>query len=169
MKNNIKNLVVYSGVAAIYVVLTLLLGSLSFGSIQFRVAEALVLLCFFNKKYFAPLTLACFISNLMSPFGLYDVIFGTFATVISLLCISKSKNIVVASLFPVLFNGVIVSIEIMLMNGVFEWEVFLFNMLTIAVGEFACVTVFGVFLFSLLKKNKEFIRLVIDDNPKDAL
>ena len=167
MKKNVKNLVIFASVAAIYVVLTLMLGSLSFGPIQFRIAEALVLLCFFDKKYFMPLTIACLISNLMSPFGLYDVIFGTLATVLSLLCISKSKNIVIASLFPVLFNGVIVSIEILLMNGVFELEVFLFNFLTIAIGEFVCVTIFGVLLFSLLKKNKEFMKLLTEDNSSE--
>ena len=164
MKKNVKNLVIYASVAAVYVVLTLLLGSFSFGPIQFRIAEALVLLCFFDKKYFVPLTIACLITNLMSPFGIYDVIFGTLATVISLICISKSKNIVVASLFPVLFNGLIVSMEISIMNGLFELEVFLFNFLTIAIGEFVSVTILGVLLFSFLKKNKEFFNLIFGEN-----
>ena len=164
MKNNIRDLVVKASVAAIYIVLTLIFASFSFGPIQFRIAEALVLLCFFNKKYFWPLTIACFISNLMSPFGLYDVIFGTTATILSLIFIAKSKNIVVASLYPVLFNGVIVAAEISLMNSVFELEVFLFNLLTIAIGEFACVTILGVLLFSFLKKNKEFVKLLIDND-----
>lgn len=165
MKNNIKDLVINASVAAIYIVLTLAFASFSFGPIQFRIAEALVLLCFFNKKYILPLTVACLISNLMSPFGLYDVIFGTTATLLSLIFISKSKNLMVASLFPVLFNGVIVSLEISLINGIFELEVFLFNFLTIAIGEFVCVSVFGVILFSFLKKNNEFLKL-LNNNEK---
>jgi uncharacterized membrane protein len=165
MKNNIKDLVINASVAAIYIVLTLVFASFSFGPIQFRIAEALVLLCFFNKKYILPLTVACLISNLMSPFGLYDVIFGTTATLLSLIFISKSKNLMVASLFPVLFNGVIVSLEISLINGIFELEVFLFNFLTIAIGEFVCVSVFGVILFSFLKKNNEFLKL-LNNNEK---
>lgn len=161
MKNNkIKDMVVSASVAAIYVVLTWLLGSLSFGPIQFRIAEALVLLCFFDKKYFLPLVLACILSNLMSPFGIYDVLFGTLATVLSLLCTMKSKNIIIASLFPVLFNGVIVSTEIMIISGVFELEVFLFNFLTVALGEFVCVSIFGVLLFSILQKNKGFMKMI---------
>ena len=161
MKNNkIKDMVESASVAAIYVVLTWLLGSLSFGPVQFRIAEALVLLCFFDKKYFLPLVLACILSNLMSPFGIYDVLFGTLATVLSLLCIMKSKNIIVASLFPVLFNGVIVSTEIMIINGVFELEVFLFDFLTVALGEFVCVSIFGVLLFSILQKNKGFMKMI---------
>ena len=163
-KNNTKDLVLNASVAAIYIVLTLVFGSISYGPIQFRIAEALVLLCFFNKKFFMPLTIACLISNIMSPFGLYDVIFGTIATILSLLFIMKSKNIFVASLYPVLFNALIVSIEISLMNGIFEFEVFLFNCLTIAIGEFACVTILGVILFSLLKKNKEIMFLLAGNN-----
>ena len=160
---NIKDIVKYASVAAIYIVLTLILGSLSFGPIQFRIAEALVLLCFFDKKYFYPLTLACFISNLMSPYGFYDVIFGTTATVLSLLCIILSKNIIVASLFPVLFNGLIVAAEISIIEGLFETEVFLFNLSTIAIGEFVCVTIVGVILFSILSKNKEFMKMLTDN------
>lgn len=164
MKNlKIKDMVLYAGVAAIYIVLTWIFGSFSFGPIQFRISEALILLCFFNKKYFFPLTLACFISNLMSPFGLYDVVFGTLATVLSLIFVSQSKNIFVASLFPVLFNGVIIATEISIINGVFESEVFLFNFFTIALGEFVCVTVLGVLLFSLLKKNGSFMKFISDD------
>lgn len=159
-KQKIKDLVVCSSVAAIYVVLTWIFGSFSFGPIQFRVAEALVLLCFFNKKYFIPLTLSCLLSNIMSPFGLYDVAFGTLATVLSLICIMKSKNIIIASIFPVIFNGLIISLEILIINGVFEWEVFLFNFLTIALGEFVCVSIFGVLLFSLLQKNEGFMKLI---------
>ena len=159
----IKDLVLFASVAAIYIVLTLVLGSLSYGPIQFRIAEALVLLCFYNKKYFLPLTLGCFISNLTSPFGIYDIIFGTTATVLSLFFISKSKNIVIASFYPVLFNGLIVSAEISIMNGVLDWNVFIFNFATIALGEFVCVTIIGVILFSLLVKNKEVMKLLIDN------
>lgn len=160
---NIKDLVLYASVAAIYIVLTMLLGGLSFGPIQFRIAEALVLLCFFNKKYFYPLTLACLISNFMSPFGIYDVIFGTTATIISLLMIMRTKNIVIASLFPVIFNGIIVSIEISLLSGIFDWSVLLFNFFTIAAGELVCVTILGVLLFSILRKNTEFMKLISDN------
>lgn len=156
----IKDLVLYSSVAAIYVVLTVMLGSFSFGPIQFRIAEALVLLCFFNKKYFLPLTLACLISNFMSPFGLYDVFFGTTATILSLICVIHSKRLWVASIYPVIFNGIIVSLEICLMNGVLDLNVFSFNMVTIMLGEFVCVSIIGVILFSTLRKNQSFMKLI---------
>lgn len=159
-KITIKDLIINASIAAIYVVLTLLLGNLSYGPVQFRVAEILVLLCFFDKKYIIPLTLGCFISNLMSPYGIYDIAFGTLATVLSLITISKSKNLFVASLFPVIFNGVIVAFEISLLSGVFTPEVFLFDMFTIMIGEFVCVSIIGVILFTVLKKNDAFMSLI---------
>ena len=158
-KISIKDIVKYASVAAIYVVLTWILAPISFGPIQFRISEVLVLLCFFDKKYFIPLTLGCLISNLMSPMAL-DIAFGTVATMISLFFISNSKNLFVSSLFPVFFNGLIIAAEISIIEGIFDLNVFLFNMVTIAVGEFLCVSVIGVILFTLLRKNDGFMRLI---------
>lgn len=162
-KIKIKDLVLYASVAAIYVVLTVVLGSFSFGPIQFRIAEALVLLCFFEKKFFLPLTIGCLISNVMSPYAVMDMIFGTFATIISLLCIIKSKNIFVASLFPVIFNALIVGLEISILTPPFNIATFLFFALTVGIGEFVCVSLIGVGLFSILRKNESFMNLIISD------
>lgn len=159
-KLKISDLILYSSVAAIYIVLTMLLGSFSFGPIQFRISEILVLLCFFNPKFFLPLTLGCFISNLFSPFGFYDVIFGTLATMLSLLWIKTSKRLFIASLYPVIFNGIIVSLEICLLADTFTLGLFLLNFATVALGEFVCVSIIGVILFSSIKNHEGFLKLI---------
>ena len=74
-------------VAAIYVVLTVSLSALSYGGIQFRIAEALMLLCLFSKDYVVSLTIGCFIANIFSTVGAVDTIVGTSATLIAGLCI----------------------------------------------------------------------------------
>lgn len=158
-KINIKDIVLYASVAAIYVVLTWAFGSLSYGPIQFRISEVLVLLCFFDKKYFLPLTIGCFISNLMSPNAL-DIIFGTLATMISLFFVCKSKNLFVASLFPVVFNGLIVALELTVFSSIYDINLYLFYTATVAFGEFVCVSIFGVILFTILKKNKDFMNFI---------
>ena len=158
-KINIKDIVMYASIAAIYVVLTWLFGSLSYGPIQFRISEVLVLLCFFNKKYFIPLTIGCLISNIMSPNAL-DIVFGTLATMISLFFICKSKNLFVASLFPVVFNGLIVALELTVFSGIYDLELYLFYASTVALGEFVCVSILGVLLFTILKKNEEFMKMI---------
>ena len=160
MKKSTKDLVISACVAAIYVALSLLLAPISFGPIQMRVAEALIILCFFNKKYILPLTLACFITNLMGNYALYDIILGTLATFLSALFMSKCKNIYIASLIPVLFNGLIIPIVFMLQTGVYAIEVYLLDALTVAIGEFVSVSIIGVLLFKLLSKNNWFKEII---------
>ena len=57
-------------VAALYVVLCMALQPLSFGAVQIRFAEALVLLPVFGAEYIVAVTLGCFLANLLgSPPG----------------------------------------------------------------------------------------------------
>jgi uncharacterized membrane protein len=70
--------------AALYTVLTLLVGSfgLANGAIQLRVSEALCVLPFFTPAAIPGLTIGCFLSNLITGCLWQDVIFGTVATLL---------------------------------------------------------------------------------------
>ena len=103
-----KDIVQNGLLAAIYVVLTYVMAPISFGAIQFRFSEILVLACFFDKKKAVGLTIGCFIANLVSPLGLMDLGFGTAATLLACLGIMFSKHLIIAILFPVIANGLIV-------------------------------------------------------------
>lgn len=105
---NTKFLVSTALIAAIYVVMTLAIAPLSFGMIQIRISEVLMLMAFIDKKYAPGLVLGCFIANCFSPFGMMDVVFGTACTAASLVGITKcSKTLFGASLWPVLCNAFI--------------------------------------------------------------
>lgn len=145
-----------AAVAAIYVVLTYALGFMSYGNIQFRVAEALMLLCFYKKDYGISLTVGCFIANIFSPMMLMDMVFGTLATVLAVLLIYISPNIYVASLAPVLTNAVIVGIELTISFNTPFW----INALEVAAGEFVCVCIVGVIVFKILEKNTAVMKLI---------
>lgn len=153
-------------VAAIYVVLTIVGGDLSYGPIQFRVAEALMLLCFFSKDYILSLTLGCFIANIYSTVGLIDTVVGTSATLIAgfLIYLFRKDNslsrMIVCSLFPVVANGFLVGAEL---NLVLKFPFWL-SVGEVALGEFVCVTVLGVILFKLLSKNKGFMKLICSES-----
>ena len=100
-------------IAAIYVVATMLCSSLAYGQVQFRISEVLMLLCYFNKDYIISLSIGCLIVNLFSTLGMVDVVFGTLATVVAavLIYLLRNKvNLVLASLFPVISNAVIVGV-----------------------------------------------------------
>ena len=160
-KINIKQMAIYSIVAALYVALTLTLSPIAFSAIQFRFAEALILLCFFNKKYSIPLILGCFISNLASPLGWPDIVFGTLATILAVIGVMYSKNIVVASIFPVVCNAVIVGLELtFVFNGSFDWLLFGTNAICVAIGEIVTVSILGVMLFAILRRNEKFMELI---------
>ena len=110
-----KRLVRTAVIAALYALLTVALAPISYGSFQFRVSEILVLLAYFDPFYVGGLTLGCFIANLLGPNGTMDVIFGTLATFISVGAISltakyiKNKaSLFIASLWPTIFNGLII-------------------------------------------------------------
>lgn len=166
MKNsrNIRKITLMSAVAAIYVVLTIALSGFSYGGIQFRVAEALMLLCVFKKEYCVALSVGCLISNMFSPMPL-DMIIGTFATVVATLPVcfvgrfynkKPLLTLLVASVFPVISNGVIIGLELKYFYGAPFW----LSLCQVALGELVCVTFVGVILFSVLGKNKQFMRII---------
>ena len=153
-----KNLVRLALVAALYAALTLALPGLSFGAIQFRFSEILVLLCFYRKDYSISLILGCFIS----PRALMDMIFGTLATAIAVIPMFYIKNIWLASLLPVVSNGIIIAIELLVCYGS-EPPVW-FNMLTVGAGELVVVTVIGCVLFKLVFERSSRLMNVIGAN-----
>lgn len=152
-------------IAAIYVVSTMLCSSLAYGQVQFRISEALMLLCFYNKDYIISLTVGCLIVNLFSTLGLVDVVFGTLATLVAAVAIyllRNKTNLIVASLMPVISNAVIVGFEL---TYVFKTPL-LANMGWVALGEFVCVSVVGVILVSALMKNK-YVRKIVTMGVND--
>ncbi len=161
----IKKVVRISVIAAMYVALTLALSFMSYGGIQYRVAEILVLLCFFRKDYAISMIIGCAIANAFSPLGLIDVAMGTLATAIAVTGIMFSKRLIVAGLFPVVANALIVAWELQI---VFK-EPFWFSALTVGFGE-AVVILVGVIIFMLLRQNEKFLTLIKANQnlPKDV-
>ncbi len=69
---NTRKLTLIAVVAALYVVLTVSLGMLGYGPIQFRVSEILNLLALIHPIYIFAVGLGCAISNLY-VYGIIDV------------------------------------------------------------------------------------------------
>lgn len=158
---NIKNIARLAIVAALYAAMTLAIPGLSFGAVQFRFSEILVLLCFYRKDYCVSLTLGCLIANLFSPFGLYDIIFGTLATAVAVIPMFYMPNIWLAALLPVVSNGIIVGFELFLCG-----EPLWFSMGSVAVGELVVVGIIGAPLFKFaLERSKPFMKAVGANRP----
>ncbi|KEH94045.1 QueT transporter family protein [Clostridium massiliodielmoense] len=156
MKNITVNKIAKIGiVAAIYAVLTAVIAPISYGAIQFRISEVMTLLAFIDPLYIPGLVLGCAISNLFSPLGVVDVVVGTTATFISVYMISKSRNLLVASLWPTI-NCVFVGAELYYLQHLPFWLI----SLQVAIGEFVVVTLIGYPMFRILIKKDHIIKLL---------
>ena len=142
-------------VAALYVVLTLLSYPFSYGMIQFRISEALMLLCCYDKKYTWSMVIGCIVSNLFS-FNLIDCIFGTLATLLACICMVLIKKKFIASFFPAIFNGIIIGLELYFVIS----APLLLSMLGVAVGELVVVVLLGNILFYYIEKDKRLMEVI---------
>ncbi|EJT6169735.1 QueT transporter family protein [Clostridium perfringens] len=152
---NIKRIVISALIAALYATLTIALAPISYLGVQFRISEIMVLLAFYKKDYIVGLTLGCFIANILGPNGTIDVILGTFATFISVWgiyltgkYIKGKKSIWIASIWPTIFNGIIIG---WMLNYVYGFPLVL-SMGQVALGEFVIITIIGVPVFNFINK-----------------
>lgn len=156
-KLNVQNMARLAAVAALYAALTVALQPISFGLVQLRVSELLVLLCFYRRDYSIALILGCFIANCFSPMALMDMIFGTLATAIAVIPMFSLKNIWIASLLPVISNALIIGIELYIAFAQPIW----LGALTVGAGELIVITIVGCPLFRfVLQKNKSFMQAI---------
>lgn len=153
---NIRKLTKVALTATIYFVTTITLGYLGYGPIQFRVGEILNLLAFVDPIYIPGVVLGCVISNFIGPFGIIDAVVGGFATFISMYCISKSKNLFIATLWPTIFNGIIVGVELHYLANQPIW----FAAVTVAASEFIILSVIGYPVFKILLSKKKFMDII---------
>lgn len=144
-------------VAAMYVVLGYFgnIFSLTFGVIQCRFAEALTVLPFLCPVTSWGLFVGCIITNILSPYGPLDLIFGSLATLLAGLLTARCNSKWLAPLPPVLSNAIIVSAVIAFQEVGFTAAfsgAFLYHALTIGLGEVAACYGLGSILLSLMPK-----------------
>lgn len=162
MKNKkVYSLVLGAFIAALYAALTYAASviGLAYGPVQFRFSEALTVLAALTPAAIPGLTIGCFLGNLGSPYGMVDVVCGTLATLVAA-CLSyatrnaRIKNIpVLAPLFPIISNAVIVGAEIavFLPEG-FTVYGFLINALWVGLGELVVCYGAGIPLLIAIEK-----------------
>lgn len=154
-----------AAIATIYIVVSLVLNVLSFGPVQIRIAEVLIIAAIFSKDGIYGVTLGCFLTNLIgttmgfSPLGIVDVVGGTLLTLISAIMayyfreVKYGKHqIPLLSLFmPVLFNmfGLPFIFAYVLHNGFFI-QLYLSEVLFVFIGQFLACVVLGSFVYKEL-------------------
>ncbi len=162
MKNQKTRFVTQAGViAALYTALTYLSAvmGLSSGAIQCRFSEALCILPVFTPAAIPGLFVGCIISNTIAGAVVFDVLFGSLATLIgavfSRIVYKKTGNAFLSLLMPVVSNTLILPWVIKIAYG--STDAVPYIMLTVCIGEIISCVVLGMLLFKFLKNRAKHL------------
>ena len=160
-KLNTRQITTAALIGGIYVALSYFgnIFGLTYGPIQCRFSEALTVLPFLNPLATWGLFVGCILSNILSPYGPLDLIFGSLATLLAGLLTARCRSKWLAPLPPVICNGILVGGLISYQEVGFTAAfpgTFLFNCATVALGELVVCYVLGLPLLALMAKAKVF-------------
>ncbi len=155
-------------IAGLYATLNYASAPVAFGAFQIRPAEALCILPLIFPESIWALFVGCILSNLLSPFFIYDVVFGSIATLLASFCtyligkkISKTwLKLLLGCFSPVLFNTLIIPYIIVFLCGdggtsATLFTAYLYSAFSIFVTETACVYGLGIPLYLTIEKLKK--------------
>lgn len=142
-------------IAAIYIILNIIFAPISYGPVQVRIAEALVVLPFIEPSAVIGLFIGCILANIYGGLGILDVLGGSLCTLVAAYLTYKMKNPKLAPLPPVLINAFGVSLYLHLLFEIPYW----LTVLYIGIGEFIACYILGYPLLILLMNNKKRIGL----------
>lgn len=158
-KLNIRQITFAALVGALYVTLCYFsnIFGCTFGVFQFRFAEALTVLPFLCPTAAWGLFAGCILANLLSPYGLPDLIFGSLATLVAGLLTARCGSKWLAPLPPVICNGLIVGALLAWSETGFTAAfpgAFAFNALSVGVAELVVCYVLGLPLLEVLSRSR---------------
>ena len=159
-RNNKALFITHSAIiAALYVVLTYAASimGLSNGAIQIRFSEALTILPFFTPAAIPGLFIGCLLANILSGAVIWDIIFGSLATLIGAFFtyMLRKKSKWLAPVPPIISNIVIVPLVLTYAYGVPDGLPYL--MLTVGIGEVISCGILGMVLLKCLEKYRNHI------------
>lgn len=154
-KNKVLPLAQGALIAAMYVVLTMLSQTfgLASGVIQVRLSEALTILPYFTPVAIPGLFVGCLLSNILAGGVIWDVIFGSLATLIGAVCTYLLRNVKwLAPVPPIVSNMLIVPFVLRYAYGAEDSIPFM--MITVGAGELISAGMLGILLLLGLEKHR---------------
>ncbi len=144
-------------IGALYVILTAVASmiGLSSGAFQLRISEALCVLPIFFPEAVPGLFIGCLVSNMLSGGFIWDIIFGSLATLIGAvgarLLRSLPERYKWSATLPTIFANTLI-LPFILIYAYGAPESYPVLALTVGIGEVLCAGVGGMGLYFLLKK-----------------
>jgi uncharacterized membrane protein len=144
-------------IAAIYVALVYVFAPISFGQVQFRIAEALTILPVFTPAAIPGLFVGCLLGNILGGAVVLDTVFGSLATLIGAFFTWKLRRAhpLLAPVPPILANALIVPFVLRYAYGI--PLAIPFMMLTVGVGEIISCGVLGMLLYYALRRHRDSV------------
>lgn len=145
-------------IAALYVVFTYVsaIMGLASGAVQVRLSEALCILPCFTPAAVPGLFIGCLAANLLTGCALWDVVFGSLATLIGAVICRLLKNHRILCLLPnIISNTVIIPLVLMYVYG--TPETFWYLALTVGLGEVISCGLLGTLLRKAIEPHEERI------------
>ena len=143
-------------IAALYAVLSYFssIFGVAYGPIQCRFSEALCVLPFLTPAAVPGLFLGCLVSNLLSPYGALDIVFGSIATLLAAIWTGRVHRKWLAPLPPVVCNAILVGAVITLQQTSADLFLgaFAYNALTVGLGEALVCYILGGLLLKKLPR-----------------
>ena len=157
-KFSARSLALSGVIAALYAALSLVSTAmgLGFGTVQLRLSEALCVLPILFPEAVPGHPFGVPVTNLLSPYGAADLIFGTLATLLAAVLTRRIRKRALAPLPTILCNAVIVGALLGYVGaqeegGVF-WTLFALNAFTVGLGEALVTYILGLPLLRWIEK-----------------
>ena len=139
-------------IAALYVVFTYISYTMNLSgqlAVQLRLSEALTILPFFTSAAIPGLTIGCFLANLLTGSVVWDVIFGTLATLLGAIgTFLLRKYRFAAPIPPIISNTIIIPLVLTYAYRLPDGIPLL--MLSVFLGEVICCGLLGILLQSII-------------------
>ena len=157
-----RNLTKAGIIAALYVALTAVSAAfgMSSGAIQVRLSEALCILPIYTFAAVPGVTIGCLISNILFGASLYDMIFGTLATLIGAGLTYFLKKHPYLSPLPTILANMLIIPCVLIFQGIGGWSMFPYFAATVGLGEIIACGVLGIVLvvyFSRHEKQRKML------------
>lgn len=145
-------------IGGVYAVLTVVLAPISYGPMQIRISELLTVLPYFTPAAIPGLFAGCLVSNMLSPYGIIDLVCGSLASLVAALgSYALRRWPILVPLPPVISNGAIVGAMLYYAYGVNIG--LLACMLWVALGELIACYILGYPFLKYMQRHRRVFNL----------
>ena len=151
MKKSLVYMARAAVIAALYFALSVAFSAIAFGPVQFRISEILVLLPLIFPEAIPGLAIGCFFTNFFfSPFGVFDMVLGTLATLIGAVgTYLLRRRPILAALPPIIANTLLIPLIFVLNDASAIYYISMFEILASQIVT--CIVLGLPFTFALKK------------------